>query len=141
MLIRNATADIGGVLQPGTELRIMHGVVQEIGHGLVKGMYESELDLQGDILRPGKVVIRRAVSAAELRRLYRQGVAAVITDCEPAGRIGPVSPRIIIRNPLPENVPAGLPGLGRIQPGAYAPLTRWSREGRFICAVDEHSAD
>ncbi len=45
MLIRNAC--LPG--HPGlTDLRLMHGAVREIGVGLVKGLYESEMDLQGD---------------------------------------------------------------------------------------------
>lgn len=49
MLIRNAA--LPG--WPGlTDLRIMHGRVQEIGVGLQKGLYESEMDLGGDELRP-----------------------------------------------------------------------------------------
>lgn len=47
MLIRNALVD--GVL---TELRLKHGCVQEMGVGLVKGLYESEMDLMGDTLTP-----------------------------------------------------------------------------------------
>ena len=48
MLIRNAV--IGGY--PGSvDLRLMHGAVQEIGVGLQKGLYESELNLAGDELR------------------------------------------------------------------------------------------
>lgn len=47
MLIRNAL--IGGQL---TDLRLMHGCVQEMGVGLAKSLYESELDLAGDELRP-----------------------------------------------------------------------------------------
>ena len=47
MLIRNAV--IGGYPGP-VDLRLMHGAVQEIGVGLQKGLYESELDLGGDIL-------------------------------------------------------------------------------------------
>lgn len=47
MLIRNAM--IGGRL---TDLRLKHGCVQEMGVGLCKGLYESELDLMGDELRP-----------------------------------------------------------------------------------------
>ena len=47
MLIRNAV--ISGCM---TDLRLMHGRVQEIGVGLVKGLYESALDLAGDELRP-----------------------------------------------------------------------------------------
>lgn len=47
MLIRNAVVD--GYPGP-VDLRLMHGVVQEIGVGLTKGLYESELDLMGDTL-------------------------------------------------------------------------------------------
>ena len=49
MLIRNAVID--GYPGP-VDLRLMHGAVQEIGVGLQKGLYESELDLAGDALRP-----------------------------------------------------------------------------------------
>ena len=49
MLIRNAVID--GYPGP-VDLRLMHGVVQEIGVGLQKGLYESELDLMGDALTP-----------------------------------------------------------------------------------------
>ncbi len=49
MLIRNAWID--GTM---TDLRLMHGRVQEMGVGLVKSLYESELDLAGDELRPCK---------------------------------------------------------------------------------------
>ena len=48
MLIRNAVID--GYPGP-VDLRLMHGAVQEIGVGLRKGLYESELDLAGDELR------------------------------------------------------------------------------------------
>lgn len=47
MLIRNAR--LRGYLGL-TDLRLMHGAVQEIGTGLQKGLYESELDLMGDEL-------------------------------------------------------------------------------------------
>lgn len=47
MLIRNAVID--GLM---TDLRLMHGRVQEIGVGLQKGLYESEMDLAGEELRP-----------------------------------------------------------------------------------------
>ena len=84
MLIRNATALLGGRFCPGAELRLMHGAVQEIGCGLTKGLYESELDLEGDYLLPGLVAVRRGYPAEELpalaRRLYREGVAAIVTD-------------------------------------------------------------
>ncbi len=49
MLIRNAVLD--GYPGP-VDLRLMHGAVQEIGVGLQKGLYESELDLEEDVLRP-----------------------------------------------------------------------------------------
>ena len=49
MLIRNAVID--GYPGP-VDLRLMHGAVQEIGAGLQKGLYESELDLTGDELAP-----------------------------------------------------------------------------------------
>ena len=49
MLIRNALlAGYSGLV----DLRLMHGAVQEIGVGLQKGIYEAELDLAGDELRP-----------------------------------------------------------------------------------------
>ena len=80
MLIRNATALLGARFCPGTELRLMHGAVQEIGCGLTKGLYESELDLAGDYLLPGLVAVRRDCPAEELpalsRRLYRRRRAA-----------------------------------------------------------------
>ena len=49
MLIRNARID--GYPGP-VDLRLMHGAVQEIGVGLQKGLYESELNLAGDVLVP-----------------------------------------------------------------------------------------
>ena len=49
MLIRNAR--IEGYPGP-VDLRLMHGAVQEIGVGLQKGLYESELNLAGDVLVP-----------------------------------------------------------------------------------------
>ena len=48
MLIRNANVAGYGLV----DLRLMHGAVQEIGAGLQKGLYEAELDLAGDALRP-----------------------------------------------------------------------------------------
>ncbi|MBQ8202241.1 MAG: hypothetical protein IJZ74_10815 [Clostridia bacterium] len=46
MLIRNAMID--GRL---TDLRLKHGRVQEMGSGLAKSLYESDLELAGDELR------------------------------------------------------------------------------------------
>lgn len=73
MLIRNAGID--GYPGP-VDLRLMHGVVQEIGVGLCKGLYEATLDLQGDELRPCPPGVdlpqrfrRRDGTAAENRRI------------------------------------------------------------------------
>lgn len=141
MLIRNATLWQGTVLQPGMELRLMHGVVQEMGVGLVKGLYESEMDLQGDVLRPGRAVICEQLTAAELRRLHRQGIAVVITKAAPDGCIRWTSPRIILMNPLPAEIPEEYAMQAGIRPGSPAPLTRWSRDGRFLGVIHEHSGD
>lgn len=90
MLIRNATAYLGGVFQPGTDVRIMHDAVQEIGVGLQKGLYESELDLAGDYLLPGFVDVHthafrgndamngEAAVRQMAKDLYREGVAAFL---------------------------------------------------------------
>ena len=72
MLIRNAVID--GYPGP-VDLRLMHGAVQEIGVGLQKGLYESELDLAGDVLRP-------CPPEMELPKRFRRG----------AGEAGPVCP-------------------------------------------------
>lgn len=62
MLIRNARID--GYPGP-VDLRLMHGAVQEIGVGLQKGLYESEMDLMGDELCP-------CPPEMELPRRYRR---------------------------------------------------------------------
>ena len=72
MLIRNAVID--GYPGP-VDLRLMHGAVQEIGVGLQKGLYESELDLGGDELRP-------CPQEMELPKRFRRG----------AGEAGPIRP-------------------------------------------------
>ena len=90
MLIRNATAFMDGKFCAGTDLRLMHGEVREIGHGLEKGLYEEEVDLAGDYLLPGFVDVHihafRGHDAmrgeADVRRmaknLRREGVAAFL---------------------------------------------------------------
>lgn len=90
MLIRNAAAYMDGRFCSGIDLRLMHGRVQEIGHGLVKGLYEEELDLAGDYLLPGFVDVHihgfRGHDAMQgekavrrmARDLYREGVAAFL---------------------------------------------------------------
>ena len=72
MLIRNAVID--GYPGP-VDLRLMHGAVQEIGVGLLKGLYESELDLSGDTLCPCPPEI-------ELPKRFRRR----------AGEAGPICP-------------------------------------------------
>ena len=72
MLIRNAVID--GYPGP-VDLRLMHGEVQEIGVGLQKGLYESELDLAGDALRP-------CPPEMTLPKRFRRG----------AGESGPIRP-------------------------------------------------
>lgn len=90
MLIRNATAFMDGRFLPGIDLRLMHGKVQEIGHGLIKGLYEEELDLAGDYLLPGFVDVHlhafrghdtmqgEAAVRQMAKELYREGVAAFL---------------------------------------------------------------
>ena len=73
MLIRNAVID--GYPGP-VDLRLMHGAVQEIGVGLQKGLYESELDLAGDELRhcpPEMALPRRFCRRAGERGPIRHG--------------------------------------------------------------------
>ena len=72
MLIRNAVID--GYPGP-VDLRLMHGAVQEIGVGLQKGLYESELNLAGDVLVP-------CPPDMQLLQRFRRG----------AGESGPIRP-------------------------------------------------
>ena len=76
MLIRNALVD--GFC---TDLRLMHGRVQEMGVGLCKGLYESEMDLAGDELRP---VTAEMPLPRRLRRASLQPENARITPGTPA---------------------------------------------------------
>ena len=88
MLIRNATALIGGAFHEHTEVRIHNGRVQEVGQGLEKGLYEDTVDLAGDYLLPGFVDVHihafrghdtmqgEAAVRAMSRELFREGVAA-----------------------------------------------------------------
>ena len=90
MLLRNATAFMGGSFHGGVDLRLMHGRVQEIGHQLHKGLYEEEIDLAGDYLLPGFVDVHihafrghDAMRGEEdvrrmARDLWREGVAAFL---------------------------------------------------------------
>ena len=76
MLIRNAVID--GLV---TDLRLMHGAVREIGVGLQKGLYESELDLGGDELRP---LTAEIPLPNRMRRAKVQMAGAHITPGSPA---------------------------------------------------------
>lgn len=90
MLIRNATAFVGGCFQQGVEVRVHHGRVHEVGQGLANGLYEDAIDLGGDFLLPGFVDVHihafkgkdamqgeEAVRAMS-RELFREGVAAFL---------------------------------------------------------------
>ena len=88
MLIRNATALLGGAFHEHTEVRVHNGKVQEIGQGLENGLYEDVIDLEGDYLLPGFVDVHihafrghdtmqgEAAVRAMSRDLFREGVAA-----------------------------------------------------------------
>lgn len=88
MLIKNATAFMEGRFIQGLEVRVHHGRVHEIGTGLAKGLYEEEIDLQGDYLLPGFVDVHihafrghdvmqgEQALRAMSRDLFREGVAA-----------------------------------------------------------------
>lgn len=90
MLIRHATAYLDGRFYASMDVRMMHGVVQEIGCGLEKGLYEAEIDLQSDYLLPGFVDVHIHGFAGQdtmhgenavrhmAKALYREGVAAFL---------------------------------------------------------------
>lgn len=54
MLIRNATLQMSATERACMDVRVMNGCVWEMGAALVKGLYESETDLCGDVLMPGR---------------------------------------------------------------------------------------
>lgn len=90
MLIRNATAFVGGRFCAGMEVRVHNGHVHEIGRGLDNGLYEDAVDLGGDFLLPGFVDVHihayrgwdamqgEAAVRAMSRELFRSGVAAFL---------------------------------------------------------------
>ena len=53
MLIRNATLQMSATERACMDVRVMNGCVWEMGAALTKGLYESEIDLRGDVLAPG----------------------------------------------------------------------------------------
>ncbi len=90
MLIRNATAFVGGRFHQGVEVRVHHGRVHEVGQGLANGLYEDAIDLNGDFLLPGFVDVHihafkgkdamqgEAAVRSMSRELFREGVAAFL---------------------------------------------------------------
>lgn len=90
MLIRHATAFVGGRFCENIEIRVHNGRVHEIGAGLDNGLYEDAVDLEGDYLLPGFVDVHihayrghdamqgEAAVRAMSRELFRVGVAAFL---------------------------------------------------------------
>ncbi len=79
MLIRNAR--LRGWPCP-TDLRLMHGAVQEMGTGLIKGLYESEMDLRGD-----ELTAWQGEALPHARRMPRKSAAS---PCVTAGSPAPL---------------------------------------------------
>lgn len=148
MLIRNAHLQMASGEKVQTDLRMMHGCVQEIGANLEKGLYEAEIDLQGDELRPPRLVenITHVESLSELQRLcrsfYRQGAGYFCTDA-------PETLLRAIRGAMHKKmaVPLGVGEAESVQQGAYisvgtvAPLNRFDRSGVWLGVLDAHSGD
>ena len=146
MLIRNAKrSDSPDEL---TDVRLMHGCVQEIGVGLAKGLYEAEIDLGGDVLSPGLMLDAHhcADTEAELRalcrQLYRQGVRCFTADVpeevlhavqEHPARKGALPVRALPVQALPEQE--------HLRVGTPAPLIRRNVQGKFVSWIDAHSGD
>lgn len=83
MLIRNAVLDG----YPGSvDLRLMHGMVQEIGVGLQKGLYESEMDAQGDRL-----------TACTPETPLPEHIRRRLKTVQPSGSIRPGTPAPLVR--------------------------------------------
>lgn len=90
MLIRHATAFVGGRFCENMEVRVHNGMVHEVGMGLDNGLYEDAIDLEGDFLLPGFVDAHihayRGHDAMQgedavrtmSRELFRVGVAAFL---------------------------------------------------------------
>lgn len=91
MLIRNVVLD--GYPGP-VDLRLMHGAVQEIGVNLQKGLYESELDVQGDRLTactvdtPLPESIRRRIRAMQHSGHVRAGTPSPLVRWRDGETIG-----------------------------------------------------
>ena len=87
MLIRNVTLQMSATERACMDVRVMNGCVWEMGAALVKGLYEAEIDLHGDVLMPGRMLETPVPAADEktlrllCRRLYREGVRYFVADC------------------------------------------------------------
>ena len=68
MLIRNATLQMSATERTCMDVRVMNGCVWEMGSALTKGLYESEIDLCGDVLMPGRM-LETPVQAADEKAL------------------------------------------------------------------------
>ena len=149
MLIRNATAYMDGRFCAGIELRLMHGQVQEIGCGLMKGLYEEEIDLGGDYLLPGFVDVHihafrghDAMQGEEAvrsmaRDLFREGVAAFLpTTMSASGedtRRAVDGIRAVMRRP--DAHAARVLG-AHMEAPFLNPDKRGAQRGEFLCAPD-----
>ncbi len=141
MLIRNAT--LSDNPESITDVRLMHGCVQEIGVGLAKGLYEAEINLSGDVLSPGLMLDahHHADTEQELRalcrRLYRQGVRCFTAET-PEEVLQAVQERPERKGALPVRE---LPEQEHLRVGTPAPLIRRNQQGEFVSWIDAHSGD
>lgn len=90
MIIRNATIFSSGKFIGNVDIRIHHGVIQEIGSGLAQGNYESTVDVHGCVVLPGFVDVhihafkgRDTMEGEDAvrfmsRELYKEGVSAFL---------------------------------------------------------------
>ena len=74
MLIRNATLQMSATERACMDVRVMNGCVWEMGTALVKGLYESEIDLHGDVLMPGRM-LETPIPAADEKALLEKVAA------------------------------------------------------------------
>ena len=106
MLIRNATLQMSATERTCMDVRVMNGCVWEMGAALTKGLYESEINLHGDVLAAGRM-LEKPIPAADEKAL-----AEPPGTPRRAARDGTAEPRTA---PLRHgNAPDALDGGGRI---------------------------